>query len=58
MTNPTQLANALMDSEISGALSVTLAGEKPFIVVDGGRFRGYVLDKLKEVEATMIGAET
>jgi len=34
------------------------AGEKPFIVVDEGRFREYVVDKLKEVEAAVMGAET
>ena len=34
------------------------AGEKSFIVVDEGRFREYVLDKLKEVEAAVMGAET
>ena len=37
---------------------VNRAGEKPFIVVDEGRFREYVLDKLKEVEAAVMGAET
>jgi len=34
------------------------AGEKSFIVVDEGRFREYVLDKLKKVEAAVMGAET
>ena len=37
---------------------VNKAGEKPFIVVDEGRFREYVLDKLKKVEAAVMGAET
>jgi len=34
------------------------AREKPFIMVDEGRFREYVLDKLKKVKAAVMGAET
>ena len=33
------------------------AGEKPFIVVDEGRLKEYILNKLKEVEASAMGTK-